>query len=237
VTEPETANAAGMPAALVFDLDGLLIDTEEGCWEAARVVVGRHAAPDAEQLTEEAYGFCVGRSLEESWTYLRDRYGMEPEVAALVAERDDEMRSWYRAPVLMPGAAELVARARAAGVPVAIGTSAPSALVAVALDGMNMREAFDEVVAVDHVLVEAAKPAPDIYLAACRLLGVAPGEAAAMEDSPLGAQAAVAAGIPTYVVPNRWTRGREFPGAAHVRESLHDVLAELFGATGRSPHS
>jgi HAD superfamily hydrolase (TIGR01509 family) len=214
------------PRALVFDLDGLLIDTEEACFQTARALLENHGAP-APSLTRGDYSAFVGRPINESYAALRDRYGLAAAVPELVAERNDHILGWYRAPALLPGAEALVREAHAAGMPLAIASAAPGPLVAAATEAMAIGKLFSAVVSADHALVDAPKPAPDVYLAACRLLGVAPAHATAIEDSPAGATAALAAGMATIVVPNEWTRSEAFPAGVVRRDSLVDVLGEL----------
>jgi HAD superfamily hydrolase (TIGR01509 family) len=227
-----TRATAGRPRALVFDLDGLLIASEEASFRLAVEMIGRHAAAPPPMLSREEYGSFVGRSVAETWGELRERYALAPSLDQLLSEQNRELIGWYRSPALMPGAAELVEAASSAGIAMAIASSAPGTLVDAAAKGMPIGRHFAAVVSADHPLVRAPKPAPDIYLAACELLQVPPGEALALEDSHTGALAACAAGLPTIGVPNQWTREREFPDGTVERGSLFDVLRELFpGAT------
>jgi HAD superfamily hydrolase (TIGR01509 family) len=214
------------PRALVFDLDGLLIDTEEACFQTARALLENHRAPGP-SLTRGDYAAFVGRPIAESYGVLRERYGLGASVAALIAQRNDHILVWYRAPVLLPGAEALVREAHAAGLPLAIASAAPGPLVAAAVEALPIGRLFSTVVSADHPLVDAPKPAPDAYLVACRLLGVAPEHATAIEDSPAGATAALEAGMATIVVPSEWTRGETFPAGVVRRASLVDVLRDL----------
>jgi HAD superfamily hydrolase (TIGR01509 family) len=214
------------PRALVLDLDGLLIDTEEACFQTARALLEHHRAAGP-SLTRGDYSAFVGRPIAESYAVLRERYGLAAAVPALVAERNQHILRWYRAPALLPGGEALVRAAHAAGLPLAIASAAPGPLVAAAIAALPIGRLFSTVVSADHPLVEAPKPAPDAYLAACRLLGVDPGQATAIEDSPAGATAALAAGMATIVVPNEWTRSEAFPAGVVRRESLVEVLADL----------
>jgi pseudouridine 5'-phosphatase len=220
------------PRALVFDLDGLLIRTEDGCFEAARTIVERHALTPVPALTREQYAEFVGEPLIASYTALRERYDLRPGVEQLLVERDEELMSWYLAPRLMPGAEALVTEAHAAGIPLAIATAAPGGLAEAGVKAMSIGPLFDVVVSADHPLVGAPKPAPDIYLAACKLLEVDPADATALEDSPAGCDAALAAGMPTIAVPSEWTLGGEFAEQVLKYESLAHVLAELLPEQG-----
>jgi HAD superfamily hydrolase (TIGR01509 family) len=227
------AGAPSAPQALIFDLDGLLIDTEEACFLTAQAVLERHGTP-GRSLSREGYARFVGRPIRESYATLRAEYDLAAAVEQLVEQRNDHILEWYRAPVLLPGAEELVRAAHATGLPVAIASAAPGVLVDTAVAALPMGGLFSAAVSADHPSVAAPKPAPDVYLTACELLGVRPGEAVAIEDSPAGATAALAAGLTTYVVPNAWTRGGDFPDGVHVGESLADLAGELLSPRSRS---
>lgn len=213
-----------LPRALVFDLDGLLVATEDACFQTARTMLGRYSG---RSLSRGEFAGFVGVPVDTTWRTLRDRYELRPSVAELVDERNSRLLRWYATPTLMPGAAEIVGWAREQGVQLAIASGAPSELVDVAARSMPIGRCFQTVVAADHELVSATKPAPDVYVAACRILGVSPSEAIAIEDSPSGATAALAAGITTVVVRNDWTRHAQFPDGVIERESLSALRAEL----------
>jgi HAD superfamily hydrolase (TIGR01509 family) len=111
--------------------------------------------------------------------------------AAVLAERDVEP---------MPGAVALVERLAAAGLPLAVASNAPQAIVPAVLARVGLRDRFAHVVCAGGAL--RSKPAPDVYSEACRRLGAAPAASVALEDSPTGVQAARAAGLATIAVPS-----------------------------------
>ena len=185
-----------MIEAVVFDLDGVIVDSEP-VWEQVRRQVvaerGGRWAPDAQQRI-------MGMSTGEWARYLsRDLgVGLPPEtVAATVI---DGMRARYREGVpLMPGAAEAV-RALAGHWPIGLASSSPPALIDAVLDGAGLRECFT--VALSTEQVQRGKPAPDIYLAVTARLGRRPGRCAAVEDSTNGLLSAAAAGLQVIAVPH-----------------------------------
>jgi HAD superfamily hydrolase (TIGR01509 family) len=121
----------------------------------------------------------------------------------------------YAAP--RPGALELLARLRAAAIPVALASNSPRVLVNCALATAGIaQETFAAILTADAVAVP--KPAPDVYLAACAALGTAPSRTLALEDSPTGVAAAVAAGCYTVGVPS--LDGVALEEAAFVADSL-----------------
>jgi HAD superfamily hydrolase (TIGR01509 family) len=185
-----------MIEAVVFDLDGVIVDSEPVWEQVRRQVVAEHGgrwAPDAQQRI-------MGMSTGEWARYLsRDLgVGLPPEtVAATVIEG---MRVRYREGVpLMPGAAEAV-RALAGRWPLGLASSSPPALIDAVLDGASLRECFT--VALSTEQVQRGKPAPDIYLAVTAQLGRPPGLCAAVEDSTNGLLSAAAAGLQVIAVPH-----------------------------------
>jgi HAD superfamily hydrolase (TIGR01509 family) len=118
-----------------------------------------------------------------------------------------------------PGALELVDAVRTAGVPVGVASNSPRPFVERTLAGAGLLDGhFDVVISADEV--ERPKPAPDLYVAAARALGASPERSAALEDSPPGVAAAVAAGMFTIAVP--YFSDTELPGASLTARSLED---------------
>jgi HAD superfamily hydrolase (TIGR01509 family) len=185
-----------MIEAVVFDLDGVLIDSEP-VWEQVRRQVvasrGGHWAADAQQRL-------MGMSTGEWAKYLAEDLGvgLPPEtIAALVIER---MKARYTEHLpLMPGAAEAVRRL-AARWPLGLASSSPPSLIDTVLDAAGLRECFVATLSTEQVA--QGKPAPDIYLAVCALLGHEPQRCAAVEDSTNGLRSAAAAGLRVIAIPH-----------------------------------
>ena len=184
------------PPAVVFDLDGVLLDSETA-WTRAETRLferyGRTYGADEKRLL---IGGSLGETAEELERLLERpgaSEGLLEELLALAAEE-------FAGPVEpMPGALELVGELRRTGRPMAVASNSQRRLVDLALDGSGLGEAFDAVVAGDEVA--HPKPAPDLYLEACRHLGTAPDGALAIEDSPRGATAARTAGLFVIGIP------------------------------------
>ena len=200
-----------MIEAVVFDLDGVLVDSEP-VWEQVRrqVVAGHggHWAADTQQRL-------MGMSTPEWARYLSEKLGvgLPPEtVAALVI---DQMRARYETQVpAMPGAAGAV-RQLAARWPLGLASSSPPVLIGAALDGMGLRGCF--AVTMSTQQVARGKPAPDIYLAVTSQLGYPPERCAAVEDSANGIQSAAAAGLTVIAVPHpRYPPGPAALGSASL---------------------
>ncbi|CAA9257227.1 MAG: possible hydrolase [uncultured Corynebacteriales bacterium] len=186
----------GSLGAVLFDMDGTLVDSEP-VWDEALNELARWLGGE---LSAAARRATVGTNVPVSVRVVHadvDRPDADPELSAakLVAEAGARFSTGLR---WLPGARELLAAVRAAGVPVALVTNTERALVDLAL-GPLVEELFDVSVCGDEVA--HSKPAPDPYLRAARLLGVDPATAVAIEDSPTGTAAAEAAGCPVLVVP------------------------------------
>ncbi|HET7685561.1 MAG TPA: HAD family phosphatase [Candidatus Limnocylindria bacterium] len=205
--------------AVVFDMDGLLLDTEL-LWHTAEVeLFRRHAA----EFTWDDKMAVIGSSFEATARYFAERLGRPlAEGRRLVDEMIDLMHDELRREVAgRPGAVELVTRLRGR-LPLGLASNSPRRLVDTALASSGLTDAFDAVVTSDDVA--HAKPAPDIYLEACRRLGVAPGDALALEDSASGIAAAKAAGLACIAVPQ--FAEADVTAADRVIDSLEELLAE-----------
>src|SRR3954454_5174815 len=183
--------------AIVFDNDGLLLDTEHAWTRAEVELFARRGAA----FTDEHKRDLIGTSRTESALKLERMLDLPGAGEALM----DELHGLVMAELdaggpPRPGALELVAAVRAAGVPVGLASNSSREFVERALAVSALANGhFDVVVSADDVA--APKPAPDIYLAACAALGGAPERSAALEDSPPGVAAASAAGMYVIAVP------------------------------------
>lgn len=205
-----------MIEAVVFDMDGVLIDSEP-VWERVR---RKLVADRGGQWAQDAQDRLMGMSTAEWSAYMSEDLGMrlpprqvaELVIAAVAAE--------YRAYLpLLPGAVEAV-RELSARWPLAIASSAPKSLIEAVLDDSGLRSAFAAAVSSEEV--PHGKPAPDVYLAAAERLGVPPTACAAVEDSSNGLRSAAAAGLAVIAVPRP-----EYPPAADALDQARLVLDSL----------
>jgi HAD superfamily hydrolase (TIGR01509 family) len=178
-------------------MDGLLLDTESLWHHAESELFRRHGA----EFTFEDQLRVIGTSFEVTARYFAERLGHPVERGGeLVEESTALMHDLVRRQVdARPGAVELVDGLRSLGVPMGLASNSPRYLVDDALATAGLADAFDAIVTRDDV--ERPKPAPDIYLRACELLGVPPADALALEDSASGVRAAKAAGLTCIAVP------------------------------------
>ncbi len=190
---------SGRPGALgavLFDMDGTLVDTEVLWWETTEEVAGGLG----HRLTDADAPQVVGRAVEDTAAHLvRAAGGGDPaEIAALLTERF--FRRVEAGAPMRPGAQRLLTALEAEGVPFALVSASPRLVVDSVVGGSLAHVPFAFTVSADDT--ERTKPHPDPYRAAAARLGLAPGVCVAVEDSPDGAASAEAAGCGVLVVPS-----------------------------------
>jgi HAD superfamily hydrolase (TIGR01509 family) len=202
--------------AVVFDMDGVLIDSEP-VWERVR---RKFTADHGGQWPDDAQDRMMGMSTGEWSAYMSEDFGVglpPRRVAELVIA---EMMAEYQVHLpLLPGAVDAVRRL-AGRWTLGIASSAPKSLIEAVLDGSGLRGAFAAAVSSEEV--PRGKPAPDVYLEAARRLGVSPASCAAVEDSSNGLRSAAAAGLAVIAVPRP-----EYPPAADAIGLARVVLGSL----------
>ncbi len=210
------------PAAVIFDMDGTLIETEK-TWDDVRRGL---AADEGLEWPEGATQAMMGMSTKEWATYLSDTVGLSGTWEDAARRTIDGMSEAYRAglPVL-PGAVEAVRR-MAAAFPVAIASSSPRRLIDLAVDELGIGELLATTVSTEEV--ERGKPSPDGYLRAAELLGVDPARCVAVEDSSNGIKSALAAGMAVVAVPPDFhPPADDLLAECTVIDSLDELTEEL----------
>ena len=182
--------------AVVFDLDGVIVDSEQ-VWDEVRQIYTREVGGT---FTEAATRAMMGMSSPEWSRYMSKSLGVPGTPEAINADILERMLERYAgAPPLIPGAVAAVRRI-AARWPLAIASSSNPELIEVVLRAAGIDSLFQATVSSQQVA--RGKPAPDVYLEAARMLGAKPGRCAAVEDSQAGIRSAKAAGMLVLVVPN-----------------------------------
>lgn len=207
---------------MVFDFDGLIIDSEWVIFETAVAAFADHG----HRLTMEAWATIVGTNDEhhpDRWASLCAACGVEGfDRADFEATYDAQDRSNRDALPALPGVRELVDELTVAGVPLGIASSSNRGWLDRHVHRLGLADRFATLVGADLV-GGVGKPAPDVYLKACADLGADPTRSVALEDSAHGATAAKAAGMAVVAVPSRITRHNDFSHADLCVESLTEL--------------
>jgi beta-phosphoglucomutase-like phosphatase (HAD superfamily) len=220
-----------MIQAVLFDMDGLIVDTEPIHFKAFQAYLREFGVEMPESLMREFVGFSEAENIRD----LKEKYGIDAPLEEMVAQR----RARYlelarREPIrIFPGFWEFSGEVRRRGLKQAVVSSSTRDQVEVVLPRLFEGRSdlggpaayFDAVVTGSDVA--KTKPAPDIYLLTSGRLGVPPVGCLALEDTPPGVQAAAGAGMRVIAVPNEYTRGLEFPGADAVIASFEEAAQYL----------
>ena len=208
-----------MIRGLVFDFDGLILETESPAFQAWAELFQEHGV----SLELDWWFDYIGR--ESGWVdvhgHLETLLGHELDRAAIKARRDARKEELIHALDVIVGVREWVMEAKSRGLRLGIASSSPRSWVCGHLERLAFMEHWDAIVCREDVA--RAKPEPDLFLRAVERLGISPGEAIAIEDSPNGIRAAKAAGLACIAVPNQLTRQRDLGEADLLLESLSDL--------------
>ncbi|MFE5037881.1 HAD family hydrolase [Streptomyces sp. NPDC056683] len=192
--------------AVIFDLDGTLVDSEPNYYEATRQLLARHGVTD---YTWAAHERLVGISTLETVALLRDRHGLRPTVAELLAETNRRYLELARTGTrVYPEMRKFVELLAAEGVPTAVASGSSPEAIEVILAGTGLGAHLRTTVSADEV--PRGKPAPDVFLEAAHRLGAAPADCVVLEDAAPGVAAAHAAGMRCIAVPGATARADLF---------------------------
>jgi HAD superfamily hydrolase (TIGR01509 family) len=202
--------------AIIFDLDGVLVDSEGIGFTTLQALLREHGV-DYSEADNEPF---IGINDRDHFSALKARHGIAASVEELIAEQTSRLlRQLETGTVAMPGVPDIVERLRAARYPLAVASSSLPAVVEGRLRAVGARHLFTAVVS--SFEVPRGKPAPDVFLEAARRLGVAAETCLVVEDSTHGLVGAKAAGMRCAVVQTagRWPRNID-----HADIRLHSLL-------------
>jgi HAD superfamily hydrolase (TIGR01509 family) len=223
-------NTPSALTAIIFDMDGLMVDTEPLSQDIWSQIVSRYGVT----LDESVYARMVGLRSSESVHIIRQAYHLPLTAQELVTMRNAMWEARWREGVpIRPGLYQLHDEISRRGVPWAVATSSPRHYAEGVLKQLALQPTNGAIAAGDEVA--HSKPAPDIYLLAAERLGTHPATCLALEDSVPGGRAAQAAGMTLVAVPAGTTSRADFDFAPFVFDSLADVagnLDTLFALTG-----
>ncbi|MFI7604869.1 HAD family hydrolase [Micromonospora sp. NPDC049366] len=185
-----------MVDAVIFDLDGVIVDSEPVWEEVRRAYVAAHGGTWQSDTQRRLMGMSTGE-----WArYLSDELGVDRGADQVAREVVDEMAQRYAARVPVIDDADQVVRRLAARWPLGLASSSPTRLIAATLAATGLTEVFGATLSTEETA--RGKPAPDVYLAVAERLGVDPARCAAVEDSSNGVRSAAAAGMRVVAVPH-----------------------------------
>lgn len=212
---------SAMIEAIIFDMDGLMVNSEE-LWEETERL---YFASKGHTYSSEFDGLLMGRKKEESAAIIKERLGLEDSIQAIIAERYDIIRKLCHERLeLMPGFSALLESLVERQVPIALASSSPMDQIHFVLNRFDLHRHFSIIVSGD--MVSRGKPAPDIYLMTAELLAKEPSVCLALEDTVNGARAAKAAGMICLAVPDMRQRGLDFSMADSKFASLTELDAD-----------
>ena len=216
-----------MPArALIFDFDGLILDTESTEYRAISELFSDHG----QELSRDRFRAGIGTDFD-AFAHLEEVLGRRLDVAALKERRARRQRELLDGVPPLPGVVAALAEAKSRGLRVGLASSSPYAWVDGNLERLGLRHHFEAILCRDDV--ERVKPDPELYLAAVEALRVEPDDTIAFEDSPHGVAAAKAAGLRCVAVPSPMTRSLRFDAADLVLRSLDECpLSVLLARLG-----
>jgi HAD superfamily hydrolase (TIGR01509 family) len=206
---------------LIFDMDGLMIDTEGLYWAAAREIAASYGKTVADDTLRQMMGRAPIDSMQ---VFVRD-LGLADSPQDLLDRRTGMMLERFRSPITpMPGLMEIL-EAFHGRLKLAVATSAPKAFTDLILPAMGIARFFDAIQTSDGVT--HGKPHPEIYLKPIGRLGIGPEESIVLEDSTAGARAGKNAGAYTIAVPSEYTRSQDFSFADFVAKDLFDAMRHI----------
>ncbi len=203
-----------MDKALIFDMDGLMIDSERLYFEVERGLARRYG----KEVRDETLWRMMGRTPLEGLTIYVRELDLPLSPAEAVAVRNDLMRERMKNDLRpMPGLFHILDAFRGRR-KMAVSTGAPREFLDLAVDTLAIRDRFDALLASDEIT--RGKPDPEIFLKTCERLDVPPDRAVVLEDSANGVIAGKQAGCAVIAVPNDYTRGQDFSRADAVAADL-----------------
>ena len=212
--------------AIVFDMDGLMIDSERIYWDAGRFIAHQYG----KEVSDQTLGRMMGRKPLESLTVFAQELGIPKPPEALLEAREARVIMALEAGVdPMPGLMDVLP-VLSGKYRLAIATSARRSMVDIIMRSLKVEHYFQVVQTSDDVV--NGKPDPEIYLKAMAKLGVEPAESVVLEDSSNGALSGKRAGAYVIAVPSQYTKQQDFHFADYIASDLTDAAAHI-GALDR----
>ncbi len=210
--------------ALIFDMDGLMVRSEEAWIASEREFLAGRGIHVTEPLRREMAPFLAGRNQHEAAQFYKTRFNLKGSLEALKRERIELARTHFERVPLCEGVIELLNAFKGSHLKLGLASGSPRELIRMILDRFDLWPYFHAVVSGDQV--PHSKPHPDIYHLAAKSLGVQPRECLVFEDAPNGVEAAKAAGMVCALVPNKLIHNSNVEKADFVFDSLTAIDLE-----------
>jgi HAD superfamily hydrolase (TIGR01509 family) len=211
-----------MIQAILFDLDGLMVDSEPHSRASWQAVMARRGVT----LEPSVLDGILGQRLIETARLFVERYNLSDAPEQLSQEKEAYQIAYLNGQVKpMPGLSVLLDDVERRGLRTAVASSGARVYVQAVLDEIRLAHQFETLVTAEDVV--HGKPAPDVFLLAARAVDVPPEQCLVLEDAPSGIQAAKAAGMRCVAIPHQYTRGLDLSGADWILASLADVRTIL----------
>ena len=208
--------------AVIFDLDGLLVDSEAVHYQTNRALFAKYGKTYDLALKRKNMGVRIVEWLSD----LKKEWSLKPSIEELANEREVILRTLFSKMLkLMPGALSILAYLKNKHIPMGLATSAKPWYVDLIMERFPLKKFFTVVIDADQV--SRGKPHPEMYLKTAEALGVRPQECLVLEDAPNGVAAAKAAGMICFAVPGKYTKKTSVAHADRIFTSLIAVQRHL----------
>lgn len=210
----------GKIKAVLFDMDGLMIDSEPLHYQAFNTVLKKYGKYLTEEENKERY---IGLSDEDQSQDIISRFNLAISTEELILRKQKTFIEILKNQIIsQPGLIELLKKLDQKAYKTAIASSSPKEVIEAVIEGLSISDFIDDYVSAEEV--ENGKPAPDVYLLTAKKLGVNPSECLVLEDAPRGVQAGKSAGMTVFAIPSQYTKGGDFSLADRVLSSLSEVF-------------
>ena len=210
--------------AVIFDMDGVIVDSEKTYLEIERQMYDELGIP----VSQEEHRHFIGAAERSMWQYMKDKYKIPAETRTLVEEERKRFMSRLDTPggiPLMPGILELLETLADKGIPCLVASSSSREIVEKVLRIFRIRHFFKDITGGDEVT--HSKPAPDIFLDAAAKAGMEPEHCLVIEDSANGIRAARSAGMKVIALPGLHNGEMDLSEASRIISSLHELDARV----------
>jgi HAD superfamily hydrolase (TIGR01509 family) len=209
--------------AVIFDMDGVIIDSEPLHYEANKEIFSSLGIP----IQDVPYSNYIGVSNEDMWQDLKNTFGLPYSVNELVEKQNNETLKYFKKSLFKPidGIVELLITLKNNTFKIGLASSSPEVLIKEVLNSLNLEKYFDVYASADHVV--RGKPKPDLFIYTAGLLQVRPKECVVIEDSKNGVKAAKAAGMKCIGFVNPNSMNQDLSLADVKVNSIKDITIDL----------